>query len=87
LQRENDLPVPGGVWPEGKAGKGGPGVDMKPEIMTLPEVAEYLGVSERTVYGWAQKGKIPAAKLGSAWRFKRSEIERWRRDRDAKTHP
>ena len=49
----------------------------KPEIMTLEEVAEYLRVSERTVYDWAQKGEIPCGKLGTAWRFKRIEIEAW----------
>jgi PTS system nitrogen regulatory IIA component len=47
------------------------------DIMTVEEVAEYLRVSERTVYEWAQKGEIPAGKLGTTWRFKRSEIERW----------
>jgi PTS system nitrogen regulatory IIA component len=45
--------------------------------MTVEEVAEYLRVSERTVYEWAQKGEIPAGKLGTTWRFKRNEIERW----------
>lgn len=47
------------------------------EIMTLEEVAKYLRVSERTVYDWAQKGEIPGGKLGTAWRFKRSDIEEW----------
>ncbi len=49
----------------------------KPEIMTLEEVADYLRISERTVYDWAQKGEIPCGKLGTAWRFKRSDIEAW----------
>ncbi len=53
----------------------------KQEIMTLPEIAKYLGVSERTIYDWAQKGKIPAAKMGNAWRFKRSVIDRWREEK------
>lgn len=48
-----------------------------PEIMTIEEVAEYLRVSERTVYDWAQKGEIPSGKLGTAWRFKRQDIEQW----------
>ncbi len=48
-----------------------------PEILTIEEVAEYLRVSERTVYDWAQKGEIPAGKLGSSWRFKRTDIQRW----------
>jgi PTS system nitrogen regulatory IIA component len=47
------------------------------EIMTVEEVASYLRVSERTVYEWAQRGEIPAGKIGTSWRFKRGEIERW----------
>jgi len=62
------------------------------DIMTIEEVAEYLRVSERTVYDWAQKGEIPCGKLGTSWRFKRAEIERWVderlgvRDRQAAEH-
>jgi PTS system nitrogen regulatory IIA component len=48
-----------------------------PAIMTIEEVAEYLRVSERTVYEWASKGEIPCGKIGSAWRFKSSDIEAW----------
>lgn len=48
-----------------------------PAIMTIEEVAEYLRVSERTVYDWAGKGEIPCGKIGTAWRFKRSDIEAW----------
>lgn len=48
-----------------------------PEIMTVQEVADLLRVSERTVYDWATSGQIPCGKLGTAWRFKRSEVERW----------
>ncbi len=50
---------------------------LKPEIMTVQEVAEFLRVSERTVYDWAASGTIPAGKLGTTWRFKRSEVEKW----------
>ncbi len=59
------------------------GCDMRHEIMaeheilTLEEVADYLRVSERTVYEWANKGEIPCGKLGTTWRFKRSEVEKW----------
>jgi PTS system nitrogen regulatory IIA component len=47
------------------------------EILTLDEVAKYLKVSDRTVYEWAQKGEIPAGKIGAVWRFKKSELEQW----------
>lgn len=50
---------------------------MNYEIMTIEEVADYLRVSERTVYDWAQKGQLPGGKLGTTWRFKRSDIEGW----------
>ena len=47
------------------------------DILTIEEVAKYLRVSERTVYDWAQKGEIPSGKIGTVWRFKKAEIEKW----------
>ena len=52
-------------------------VMIEKEILTLDEVAKYLRVSERTVYDWAQKGEIPSGKIGTVWRFKKSDIEQW----------
>ena len=51
--------------------------DASAKLMSLPQIAKYLGVTERTVYVWAQQEKIPAFKLGSAWRFKLDEIDNW----------
>ena len=51
------------------------------DILTIDEVAKYLRVSERTVYEWAQKGEIPSGKIGTVWRFKKSELEQWVNDR------
>lgn len=56
-------------------------MDLEDDILTIEEVAKYLRVSERTVYDWAQKGEIPAGKIGTVWRFKKVEIERWVNDR------
>lgn len=50
---------------------------MEEDILTIEEVAKYLRVSDRTVYDWAQKGEIPAGKIGTVWRFKKSEVENW----------
>jgi PTS system nitrogen regulatory IIA component len=50
-------------------------------ILTIEEVAKYLRVSDRTVYDWAQKGEIPSGKIGTVWRFKKSEIEQWVNER------
>ena len=50
---------------------------MQDDILTIEEVAKYLRVSERTVYDWAQKGEIPAGKIGTVWRFRKQEVENW----------
>src|SRR3546814_10107109 len=44
------------------------------EILTLKQVAEFLKVTDRTIYRLAAAKKIPAFKVGGTWRFsKRSE--------------
>ena len=50
---------------------------METDIMTLEEVAAYLKVKPQTMYKWAQERRIPAAKLGKEWRFRKSIIDRW----------
>lgn len=48
------------------------------ELITTDDLAEMLGVSKRVAQEWAQKGKVPAIKLGERlWRFRRSDIEAW----------
>ena len=47
------------------------------ELLTLPQVAKLLGLAERTIYVWSQQGKIPAFKLGTAWRYRSDEIDAW----------
>ncbi len=49
----------------------------KTDILMLKEVAEYLKVTERTIYRLAAAKKIPAFKVGGSWRFSRADIERW----------
>ena len=50
---------------------------MKTDIMTLEEVAAYLKLKPQTLYTWAQEKKIPAAKIGKEWRFRKSLIDEW----------
>ena len=47
-------------------------------IMTVAEVAEYLKISNGTVYRLLKLNKIPAFKVGSDWRFNRDQIDKWR---------
>lgn len=47
------------------------------EILIIKQVAEYLKVTERTIYRLAAAKKIPAFKVGGTWRFSRADIESW----------
>ena len=46
-------------------------------VMTIKDVAQYLGVHASTIYKYAQEGKLPAFKIGSDWRFHRKFIDQW----------
>ena len=52
-------------------------VENKKSLMTPEDVANYLSISPRTVYDYAQKGKIPAIKIGGQWRFREDDISQW----------
>jgi excisionase family DNA binding protein len=47
------------------------------QIMTLREVAKYLGLHAMTVYKLTREGRVPAAKIGGQWRFKRDVLDEW----------
>lgn len=52
---------------------------MPLSVMTIPEVARLLRVSEKKTYRLAKSGELPSFRLGSAWRFRRSDVELGRR--------
>jgi excisionase family DNA binding protein len=45
------------------------------KILTAKEVAEYLQLTEITIYKYATEGKIPGYKIGSRWRFEKEKID------------
>lgn len=50
--------------------------------LTVDEVANYLGVSRRTIYIWLAEGTIPSVELpGRIRRFDRAAIDQWVRSR------
>lgn len=57
---------------------------MNNEIMLIKELAEYLKINEKTAYRFASEGKIPGFKVGSAWRFRKSEIAQWIKNQEDK---
>ena len=46
-------------------------------IMTIGEVADYLKVTERTIYRLPGAKQIPAFKVGGSSRFSKADIDGW----------
>ncbi len=46
-------------------------------IMTVDETARFLRIHPETLREKARQGKIPAMKVGRAWRFQRERLEQW----------
>jgi excisionase family DNA binding protein len=51
---------------------------IEPAVLTVNEVAAYLRVTRATVYRLLKARKLPAFQVGSDWRFRVEDIERWR---------
>ena len=44
-------------------------------ILTMPEAAEFLRVSERTLWARVQAGEVPHFRVGKQYRFSRERLE------------
>lgn len=52
------------------------------KVMTVKELSDYLKVHPSTVYRQLKRGRLPAFKVGSDWRFNVESIDRWRLGQD-----
>lgn len=50
------------------------------DIFTIRQLAEYLMVSEKTVYRMLDRNELPAMRVGAQWRFRRQDIDAWLTD-------
>jgi excisionase family DNA binding protein len=57
---------------------------MSDDIMTVKEMAEFLKLTERTIYRLAAENQFPAFKVGGSWRFRRVDVEDWIEAKKAK---
>ena len=57
--------------------RGRPGLGKLPRLLTISEVAEYLGVTERHVRRLVAERRIPFVKWGHLLRFDPDEIAAW----------
>lgn len=45
--------------------------------MSPKQLAEYLQLSQRTVYRLLERGDLPAVKVGGQWRFRKATVDEW----------
>lgn len=52
------------------------GWDQMPVLLTVPEAANLLRISEQGLRTILREGKLPALKIGRAWRVERDAVRR-----------
>jgi PTS system nitrogen regulatory IIA component len=50
------------------------------DILTIRQLAEYLMVSEKTVYRMLDRNQVPGVRVGAQWRFRKQDIDAWLTD-------
>jgi excisionase family DNA binding protein len=62
--------------PRGKREASVPSVEIESDVMTLQDVADYLLCHYTTIYRMVRRGQLPAFRLGSDFRFRRSDVDK-----------
>jgi excisionase family DNA binding protein len=52
-------------------------MDSLTPLLTIPETAKVLGVSEDTVEALIRQGRIPAFRVGRQWRVDPKRLDEW----------
>jgi excisionase family DNA binding protein len=48
-----------------------------PDVLTVPQLAEWLQVEEQAIQDLAENGELPGRRLGGEWRFAREAVLAW----------
>ncbi|MFH1541120.1 MAG: helix-turn-helix domain-containing protein [Elusimicrobiota bacterium] len=51
------------------------------DIMSIKELAEYLGIGKSKIYNLIRQNKIPASKIGRQYRFSKDIINNWLKEK------
>lgn len=52
------------------------GVEGPSKMFTRKQLSEQLGISERTIRRWEQKGWLPRVKIGNIIRYRKSDVDK-----------
>ena len=47
------------------------------DLLDSEDIANYLGVSQTTVWRWCREGELPCMKIARGWRIRREALERF----------
>jgi excisionase family DNA binding protein len=50
---------------------------MDDRLLSVDEVAQFLGVKRDTVYKLISRRGLPGRKVGRLWKFRRQEVDDW----------
>jgi excisionase family DNA binding protein len=56
-------------------------ISPSPNVLTLAEIMNWLGISRTTLYKLCQRNEIPHFKVGREYRFNREQITKWMEQR------
>jgi excisionase family DNA binding protein len=54
-------------------------LSTKKDLLSVDEVAEYLGVGSVTIWRWCREESLPCLKIGRSWRIRREVLEEFLR--------
>ena len=51
-------------------------VDDKEKIYGTKELAKFFSVTEKTIWQWCKKGRLPAFKIGKEWKVRAVDLQK-----------
>lgn len=48
----------------------------KDKIYGTEDLARFFSVSEKTIWGWCKKGKLPGFKIGKEWKVRVADLNK-----------
>lgn len=52
-----------------------------PDVMDIKALAQYLGMGRSKIYGLIRLKKVPASRIGRQYRFSKSLVDAWLKER------